>query len=602
MRSISWLGAVVGAFFLLAASGARAQVPAVSLTASTPVANELGAVAGAFTLTRSGSTTASLSVSISRAGTAANGSDYGFVSSAVVIPVNQASVAIAISPLRDNLVEGEETVLFGLSPSASYTIATPDPVTVRLLDDPAIVQLVASTPSADEEGLVNGVFTVSRSGGDTSASLSVPLTRQGSAGNGSDYVFVSSAAILPANQTSLAIAIAPLADNLVEGEETVVFSLATTSTFVPGASSGGTVTIADDPAIVTLVATDVAANEAVLDPGRLVLTRRGGNPAQSLNVPLIRAGSAGNGSDHQFIPSALNFPANQVEAAIDVVPVRDNLVEGDENVIISLAASSTHDPGASTSGTVVIADDPAIVTFSASDPSAGEAGLDPGAFVVNRSGGDTSTSLNVAILRTGSASNGADYGFVSSGFVLAANVLTGSIPILPLADNLVEGAETVDFELQASSTYLAGTSSSGSITIADDPPVVSLGAIVPRVSECGTTPGRFAVMRGGGDRATSLSVALLRGGSATNGVDYPFLPSGASIPAGADEVQLPIAPLFDEIEEGDETVALSLLESPSTYLIASPSAATVTIENCVVDVFFDGFESAPATRPGPARD
>jgi hypothetical protein len=594
-RKRKWRIAMLGLLSLIGAATAHAQVPAVSLAATLATANELGPSPGSFTLSRSGSTAAALNVAISRSGTASNGSDYVFVSSSIVIPVAQSSVVLSIVPLRDNVVEGEETVVIGIAASPSYAIATPDPATVRILDDPAIVQLVASAPAANEQGLLAGAFTLSRSGGDTANSLSVPLSRLGTAGNGSDYGFVSSSVVFPANQMSVAVPITPIADNQVEGEETVVYSLIASTNFLPGASGGGTVTIADDPAIVTLSTSDGAADESGPDEGRMRLIRSGGDTAFSLNVPLIRAGSASNGVDYAFIPSSINFGAGVLEAFITVAPLRDNLVEGSEEVAISLSASNTFNPGASAAASVAIADDPAIVTLSVTDPGANELNLETGIFAMSRSGGDPSVSLPVALLRGGSAANGTDYDFVASSFVFPANSLTGTIAITPIADNLVEGTENVGIALPASTTFIPGASSSGSISITDDPPVVSIGATAPLAFECGTS-GTITVARGGGDLASSLTLLLMRSGSASNGVDYSFIGASIVIPADASELDLSVVPIFDEIAEDDEIVQLTLLDSPASYVISPPAAASVTIENCVIDVFFDGFEPATVSR------
>lgn len=582
--------AAIGLLLIGAALPARAQVPTVSLVANDATATELGPTSGSFTLTRSGSTASTLTVSITRAGSASNGNDYAFVNAAAVFASGQSSLAIVVTPLRDNQVEGEETIEYALAPSASYTIATPEPAVVRLADDPAIVQLIASLPNANEQALQAGAFTLSRSGGDTSVSLVVPLTRAGSASNGNDYGFVSASFVLAANQLSAPVAITPIADNQVEGPESVLFSLGPSLAFLPGTSSGGTVTIGDDPAVVTLAASDASASEAGPDEGRLRLTRSGGDTAVSLNVPLVRAGTASNGSDYAFVPASLNFGAGQLETFIAIAPLRDNAVEGSETVTLSLSPSTNFNPGASAAATVAIEDDPAIVAIVATDASADEQALDGGTIALSRSGGDLANSLFAPILRTGTAINGSDYAFVPSGFTFPAHVASGSIAITPLADNLVEANEVVRLELQGSGTHLIGGPGNVEVTIADDPAVVSIGATVASAGECGSAPGSVTVARGGGDLANSLTTILTRGGSAGNGIDYSFVGSSVVIPAGSNQAQVAIAPIFDEIHENDETVVLALAESPATYVVAPPAAATVTIVNCVIQVFVDGFE------------
>ncbi len=52
------------------------------------------------------------------------------------------------------------------------------------------------------------------------------------------------------------------------------------------------------------------------------------------------------------------------------------------------------------------------------------------------------------------------------------------------------------------------------------------------------------------------------GGTATNGVDYPLLPTTLYIPAGSDSVQLVISPIYDHISEPTETIKLIFKTKP----------------------------------------
>ena len=576
---------------LLPAIG-QAQLPAVSLAASAPAASETGLTAGSFFVSRTGSTAAALSVLLTRAGTATNSTDYVFVASSVSIPAGQAGVIVAITPLRDNLVEGTESVDFTLAPSASYSIATPEIASVNIADDPAIVSLVASDPQADEAGASPGEFTISRSGGDTAVALSVNLVRQGTASNASDYVFVPPSLGIPAGQVTTLLPIVPIRDNLVEGDESVILQLGASASYIAGGSAMGSVNIADDPAVVTLVATDADADEAGIDPGEFTFARTGGDLATALSVPIVRAGSASNASDYVFVSPAISLPANVASVALPVTPLRDNLVEASETVELSLAASANFVPGTSASGTVTLADDPARVSVTAIDVQAAESGLDSGLLRLVRSGGDQNVALSVSLQRTGTAANASDYQFISTSAPFLAGADTLDIQITPIADNLVEGEESVIIAVAPSITYLVEPPGAATVTIADDPPVVGIDATLPIADECTGTPGRFTIARGGGDRAAALQVTVARSGTATIVSDYDFIGTSFAIAAGSDARDVAVSPVFDEIEEADESVVLQLQPSGS-YLIAPPDSAMVTIANCMIQLFEDGFESLP---------
>ena len=84
---------------------ALAQLPTVTIAATDASASEIGPDTGTFTITRTGSTTALLSVFFTISGTATNNGDYTFINSSVNIPAGQPSVPVVITPVNDAFVE-----------------------------------------------------------------------------------------------------------------------------------------------------------------------------------------------------------------------------------------------------------------------------------------------------------------------------------------------------------------------------------------------------------------------------------------------------------------------------------------------------------------
>lgn len=188
---------------------------------------------GTFTVTRTGSTTAPLTVNYAIGGTATNGTDYTSLSGTVVIPAGQASATITVSPSDDTLVEGNETVALTLS-SGSYTIdTTKAAATVTLADNDTAVNgttlgITATDATAAEtltgQSVDAAVFVVTRTGPLTSP-LTFSYTVGGSATYGVDYLAVSTTITLPAGQSSVAIQITPIDDSSVEGTESISLTL-----------------------------------------------------------------------------------------------------------------------------------------------------------------------------------------------------------------------------------------------------------------------------------------------------------------------------------------------------------------------------------------
>ena len=103
---------------------------------------------------------------------------------------------------------------------------------------------------------------------------------------------------------------------------------------------------------------------------------------------------------------------------------------------------------------------------------------------------------------------------------------------------------------------------------------VTVTATVPVAAEDGPNPGEFTIARS--DTAGDLTVNYSVSGTATNGTDYATLSGTATIASGTSSVKLPVTPIDDATQEGDETVIVTLTADPN-YTIGTPGSDTVTI-------------------------
>jgi len=104
----------------------------VSVSATKPFASVTGPVDGQFTVTRTGSTAASLAVNYSLSGTAANGTDYSSLSGSVTILAGQSSATIAVDPRFDSGANTNRTVILTLTSSISGVLIDTTPATVTI--------------------------------------------------------------------------------------------------------------------------------------------------------------------------------------------------------------------------------------------------------------------------------------------------------------------------------------------------------------------------------------------------------------------------------------------------------------------------------------
>ena len=109
-----------------------------------------------------------------------------------------------------------------------------------------------------------------------------------------------------------------------------------------------------------------------------------------------------------------------------------------------------------------------MVTITAPDATATEAGSTTGQVRVSRTGGNTAQALTVSYTVSGTATPGSDYSALSGSVTILANTLTRTLTITPLNDTLVENNETIVVSLAPSSAYSIGTPNSATVTLSSD--------------------------------------------------------------------------------------------------------------------------------------
>lgn len=98
----------------------------------------------------------------------------------------------------------------------------------------------------------------------------------------------------------------------------------------------------------------------------------------------------------------------------------------------------------------------------------------------------------------------------------------------------------------------------------------------PDATEATLDPGMFTFSRTG-PTTLALNLSFVVTGTAARASDFVDTTFAITIPAGQASVNLPIVPIADAIAEGDETVIVTLMPIPATYLIGAQGSATVTI-------------------------
>ena len=115
--------------------------PSVTIYATDANASEAGLDPGTFTVRRAGPTNFTAIVFYNLSGTASNGVDYEQLGGSVRIPAGELSASFTVKPIKDTLIEGDETVVAEIIPSpldcvtCGYTIGVPSNAVVVIADN-----------------------------------------------------------------------------------------------------------------------------------------------------------------------------------------------------------------------------------------------------------------------------------------------------------------------------------------------------------------------------------------------------------------------------------------------------------------------------------
>lgn len=230
------------------------------------------------------------------------------------------------------------------------------------------------------------------------------------------------------------------------------------------------------------------AAEAGQVPGSFTLSRTDdGNLVQSLVVQIHVTGTATAFADYSASEMVgvgddrfhVVINGNQLSKTVNFVPILDNIIEGSEDVLLTLEdLDSTYEVGTDSEAQITIEDDVVEVTMVLNDGDMAEVGQDPGSFTLTRSNsGNIVSSMVIQLHITGTATAGVDYplpyemvgvGGDNYHVVINGNQLSQTVIIVPRLDMLIEGEELISIQLQETGVeYIAPVQNTVHMTIAD---------------------------------------------------------------------------------------------------------------------------------------
>lgn len=415
--------------------------------------------------------------------------------------------------------------------------------------------------------------------GSTFAAVSVQIydVNSGSATRNTDYTlnpapkaatspdggFGTSEYIIPAGAAFLDITVTPVNDGTAEGVEYAALDFVNTAAgYIMGGNPRAVVPIIDDESslpVVRITPVDDVGQEAGTDKITLKLERNGPTTA-ALNVNVAYTGTATRNSDYSA-STAVTIPAAQSSVTFDITPVNDADIETTETIITTISTNAAYlrDSTAQNVTSILNDDDMPVVTITATDAAASEAGSNIGVFTITRSG-LPSTSLTVDYSVNGRAILGTDYRRLDGRAVIPAGSASTSVEIVPFDDTLDEGTQDVVLQLRTAQNYFIGGTGEATVNIADDDITqvyleLNTGTGVEPASGSSNGPV-FQIHRPASGAAVTVNYTI--SGTAVSGTDFTALPGTVTFASGETSKTVTVSMLADTLNEDAETVTLTL--------------------------------------------
>ena len=555
-----------------------------NVTLTEPVS---GTANASFTVTLSKAAAIPVTVEYSTAdGTALAGSDYTATSGTITFAAGETSKTINVVVNADGLAEASESFTLKLANPSIGTLATATG-TATVQDSPVALSIadVSLTEPASGTALANFTVTLNKASAQT---VTVAYaTADGTALAGADYAATSGTLTFAPGETSKVVGVAINADALLEGTESFALNLsAATNAVLAKAAAAGS--IADSG----LSAVFSAGNASVTEPGT-------GTANASFTVTLSRAlgvpmtvsyatvdGTAKAGTDYTAATGTLSFAAGETSKVVNVAVNADNLVEGSEGFGLHLSAPSAGSVAADATGTIL--DGTPAPTISVgntwvTEPGSGTANA---TFTVTMSKA-AATPITVAYATVdGTAKAGSDYAATSGTITFAAGETSKTVSVAVNADNLTEAAES--FALQLSNPSIGTlTTATGTATVQDAPPAISVADVQVTEPSTGTTQAVFTVSLSQASTQTVTVNYATADGTALAGSDYTAASGTLTFAPGETSKTVSVAIKADQVVEAAEMFALNLTGATNA-IYAKPAATASIADNTAVASFSVG--------------
>ncbi|HLF16860.1 MAG TPA: Calx-beta domain-containing protein [Candidatus Thermoplasmatota archaeon] len=521
--------------------------------------------------------TGTVTINYQVGGTASgSGVDHDLASGSVT--TSSTSVNIVVPVMADALDELDETVVLTLTAPSGGGSALGATTTVHTLtiqdEDVPVISVANISPTEGDTGSSNAAFTVTLSPV-PAASVSLDYaTAAGTATAGNDYESVSGHLDFAAGTSSTDILVPILGDLFDEPPTPETFTLTLSNLAGSGAVfSGGLSTLTatanlQDDDTTELVVLDQSTDEGgteVTNALPIQLTRLSSR-AVTVNY-VLHSGTATDGADFASAGGSLTVPPLQTLSALPYRILGDGAEEPNEAFTLEVTSATFEGGGAvglqgDAVGQVTLLDDDAGPILVVSEP----------AWVPESVG-----NLEIPVTLRGATNLAASFRWSVGGaptlVTLNPGVTSATFAIAVTNDATDEPDETLTLVLtDVTNAVLQGPASRTIVIRDDDLPTVTTTLTNPNAAEDGSA-GSVTFTRTAGDLGEPLWIRYTLTGATADVVD----PGTLTIPTGSASATLSVAALDDALDEGAESVTVTL--GTDAAYVASGVPRVVTLQD-----------------------
>ena len=500
-------------------------------------------------------------------GTAVNPADYsGASGSGATIAAGSTTSTLTITTLDDSIDELAETLTVTISNPGNATI-TDASGTGTINDNDATPTLAIDDITVTEGG--NLVYTVTLSATSGLDATFDWATSDNTAVAGSDYTSGSGSKTITAGTTTTTITVLTTDDSIDEASETLNLTI----------SNPGNSTIADGLGVGTLNDNDsnptISINDISLAEGAVASFTVTLSAASEQDVTFdwtSNDGTATGGSDYTTASATgITIAAGATSATVNVNTTDDTIDEDSEVFTVSLSnvSNATISDG---SGEATLGDNDTAPSLAINDVAITEGGnLSFTATLSAASEKDVTFDWSTT---DGTATSPADYsGASGSGVTISAGSLTTAVVVTTLDDSIDENPETITVNLaNPSNATISDGSGTGTINDNDSPPQLS-------IDDVAVTEGGNLVFTVTSSALSGLDVTFDWASSdntASAGLDYTTASgSGTTIVAGSTSVNVTVSTSVDVLDEGSETLNVTLSNPGNSTIFDGTGVGTV---------------------------